>query len=273
MSTFVRSSAIVPISFTPLPLSRFAKHKIQPKRWNPRDFRGRTARERGGGRRGWREKDGDRLRLETADLKIAISALFIASLSPFLRAERFWQWRSPIDWFGRSVRSIVLKSALWYVASYYLVIMLRVDFLFSRHGVEETAARVAFDAANTPEMIRFPCSDYQHAHQLYLATFPRVMSRECTQTTKRINILFRPYILLKKNFIIKKVYIYLNLKIIMSVVFFSVVQRRKNNTHVTANFFTDSKFVFYTFERFQDLICTIQKQVITRFFIILIFWN
>lgn len=42
----------------------------------------RVGRERG---RGCREKDGDRLGLETANLKIAISALFIASLSPFLK--------------------------------------------------------------------------------------------------------------------------------------------------------------------------------------------
>lgn len=48
-----------------------------------------------------------------------------------------------IDFYGRSTRSIVLESALWYVASYYLVIMLRVEFsLFT--GGEETAARESY---------------------------------------------------------------------------------------------------------------------------------
>jgi len=67
-------------SFYALLLPRFAKHKIQPERQIPRDFRRRA----GEGGRGCREKDGDRSGLETADLKIAISALFNASLSSFV---------------------------------------------------------------------------------------------------------------------------------------------------------------------------------------------
>lgn len=92
-----------------------------------------------------------RLVLETADLKIAISALFIAlSLSSSLRRRAILAMALSIDCLGRSARSIVLESALWYIASYYLVIMLRVGFLFSsRHrkrNAEETPARAVFDA-------------------------------------------------------------------------------------------------------------------------------
>lgn len=140
--------------------------------------------------------------METADLKIAISALFIVSLSPFLPSRAILAMTLSIDCFGRSARSIVLKSALWYVASYYLVIMLRVDFLFSRHGTEETTAQVAFDAANTPEMIRFPCGDYQHARQLCLTTFPRIVFRRYRR--RNVSTFCSILMMSRKHFFYKK---------------------------------------------------------------------
>lgn len=85
VSTFVWFNALVPTSSSPTRLSRFAEHKIQPKRRIPRDFRGRKGRG---------EKD-DGVGVGNSRPENRNFWSFHRSFPLFFpTAERFWQWRS-----------------------------------------------------------------------------------------------------------------------------------------------------------------------------------
>lgn len=132
-----------------------------------RDFR---ARERWKRRRGWCWKQ------PTWKSQFLLFSSFFPSLPRCRRV--ILAMALSIDCLGRSARSTVLESALWYIASYYLVIMLRVGFLFSLRHRERNAKETVGASClwcNTPEMIQFPFSDYQHARGSRLVTFPLVL--------------------------------------------------------------------------------------------------
>lgn len=110
--------------------------------------------------------------METANLKIAISALFIESLLS--------SFTSPSD-SGNDVLDRLLGQIGEIYRPQERPLVRRIVLpchnaksRFSVFATWETTVRNTFDAENTLEMIRFPRRDYQQACLLCLTTFPRV---------------------------------------------------------------------------------------------------